>query len=180
MELLERQTFIDELSQLAKEVCEGSGKTVIVSGEAGVGKTSLIRHFTDNLNSDSEILWGACDDLFTPRPLGPVYDIAYQVKSDLVKKLTAGENRFEIFSLFLNYLQKGSNLKVVVIEDIHWADEATLDLIKFLTRRINRTKSIFLLSYRDEEISRDNLLRSTFGDLPYSEAISLLQSAWSA
>ena len=169
MELLERQTYIDELSQLAKEVCEGSGKTVIVSGEAGIGKTSLIRHFTDNLNSDSEILWGACDDLFTPRPLGPVYDIAYQVKSDLVKKLEAEDNRFEIFSLFLNYLQNGSNLKVVVFEDIHWADEATLDLIKYLARRINRTKSILVLSYRDEEIGRDNLLRSTFGDLPYSE-----------
>ncbi len=169
MILLERQNFLDELSLTAETVKAGSGKTVLVTGEAGVGKTSLIKHFTDRLNSGTEVMLGACDDLLTPRPLGPLYDIAYQVESDLIKKLTGQKSRADIFSDFLNYLQRGTNLKVVVIEDIHWADEATLDLIKFLTRRINRSKVILMLSYRDEEVGQGSMLRSVFADLNYSE-----------
>lgn len=169
MILLERQNFLDELSQAAAAVKADSGKTILITGEAGVGKTSLIKHFTDRLNSGTEVLLGACDDLLTPRPLGPLYDIAYQVESDLIKKLTGQTARADIFSDFLNYLQRGTNLKVVVIEDIHWADEATLDLIKFLTRRINRSKVILMLSYRDEEVGQGSMLRSLFADLNYSE-----------
>ena len=169
MKLLERQNFLDELYHTAEAVKENGGKTVLVTGEAGVGKTSLIKHFTDSLNSGTEVMLGTCDDLFTPRPLGPLYDIAYQGKSDLIKKLTGQANRAEIFSAFLNYLRSGSNLKVIVIEDIHWADEATLDLIKFLTRRITRSRVLLLLSYRDEETGHGNLLRSVFADLNHSE-----------
>jgi predicted ATPase len=169
MELLERQNSIDQLSQLATDVSAGEGKTVLLSGEAGIGKTSLIKFFTSDLNSDTEILWGACDDLFTPRPLGPLYDIAYQMKSNLIKMLENEEKRVSIFSAFLNYLESTSHLKVIVIEDIHWADEATLDLVKFLSRRINRTKTILIFSYRDEEIDQDHPLYSLLGDLPHSE-----------
>ncbi|MCH9029374.1 MAG: AAA family ATPase [Bacteroidetes bacterium] len=169
MQLLERQNSLDELSQLVTDVSAGEGKTVLISGEAGIGKTSLIKYFTNDLNSDSEILWGACDALFTPRPLGPLYDIAYQVKSNLIRMLENEEKRVSIFSEFLNYLESTSHLKIIVIEDIHWADEATLDLVKFLARRINRTKSILILSYRDEEIGQDHPLHSILGDLPHSE-----------
>ncbi len=169
MKLLERQDSLDILSQLAVEASAGDGRNVLLSGEAGIGKTSLIKHFTEKLNSDTEILWGACDALFTPRPLGPLYDIAYQIKSNLINKLENEEKRVAIFSAFLNYLENTSNLKIVVIEDIHWADESTFDLIKFLARRINRTHSILILSYRDEEINLDHPLRSILGNLPHSE-----------
>jgi len=169
MELLERKDSLDQLSQLVTDVSAGEGKTVLLSGEAGIGKTSLIKYFTNDLNSETEILWSGCDALFTPRPLGPLYDIAYQIKSNLIKMLENEEKRVSIFSEFLNYLVKTSNLKVIVIEDIHWADEATLDLVKFLSRRINRTKSILILSYRDEEIDQDHPLHSILGDLPNSE-----------
>ena len=169
MELLERQDSLNELSQLVENVSVGKGRTVLLSGEAGVGKTSLIKCFTDNLNSDTEILWGNCDALFTPRPLGSLYDIAYQIESNLLYLLDHEEKRVSIFSAFLNYLENSSNLKIIVIEDIHWADESTLDLIKFLARRINRTHSILILSYRDEEIDLDHPLRSILGNLPHSE-----------
>ena len=169
MELLERKDSLDQLSQLVADISAGEGKTVLLSGEAGIGKTSLIKHFTNDLNSDTEILWGACDALFTPRPLGPLYDIAYQIKSNLIKMLENEEKRVSIFSEFLNYLVNTSSLKIIVIEDIHWADEATLDFIKFLSRRINRAKSILILSYRDEEIDQGHPLRSMLGDLPHSE-----------
>ncbi len=169
MEILERQNFIDELLQLAEETADGGGKTVLITGEAGIGKTSLINHFTEKLNHNTMILRGACDDLFTPRPLGPFYDIAYQVKSDLLKKFANEDNRFTIFSIFLDYLRSGYGLKVIVIEDIHWADEATLDLIKFLARRISRTNALLVLSYRDEEMGKDSRLRSLFGEMQQSK-----------
>jgi predicted ATPase len=155
MELLERQNSLDELSQIVADVSAGEGRTVLLSGEAGIGKTSLIKFFTNGLYADTEILWGACDDLFTPRPLGPLYDIAYQMTSNLIKMLENEEKRVSIFSEFLNYLESTAQLKVIVIEDIHWADESTLDLIKFLARRISRTKSILILSFRDEDIGQD-------------------------
>ncbi len=169
MKLLEREKFLEVLSRTAETVKESGGKTVLVTGEAGVGKTSLIKNFTVGLNSGTEVIFGACDDLFTPRPLGPLYDIAYQVNSDLITKLTGQADRAGIFSSFLKYLQRGSNLKIVVIEDIHWADEATLDLIKFLTRRINRSKVMLILSYRDEEVGHGNIFKSVFADLNHSE-----------
>ena len=169
MELLERQKYLEELSDLVQEAAAGKGKTILISGEAGVGKTSLIKCFTLNINSGSEILWGGCDDLFTPRPLGPLYDIGYQTDSDLINMLTKEDDRVSIFSVFLNYLQSKPGLKIVVIEDIHWADETTLDLIKFLSRRINRTRALLILSYRDEEITRENRLKSLFGDLPNTD-----------
>jgi DNA-binding CsgD family transcriptional regulator/GTPase SAR1 family protein len=169
MELLERKDSFDKLSQLVTDVSAGEGKTVLLSGEAGIGKTSLIKYFINNLNSDTEILWGACDALFTPRPLGPLYDIAYQTNSNLIKMLENEEKRVSIFSEFLNYLENTSHLKIIVIEDIHWADESTLDLVKFLARRINRTNSILILSYRDEEIDKDHPPRSILGNLPHSE-----------
>jgi DNA-binding CsgD family transcriptional regulator len=169
MELLERKDSLGQLAQLVKDVSDGNGRTVLLSGEAGIGKTSLIKHFTNGVNSDTEILWGACDALFTPRPLGPLYDIAYQIKSNLINMIENEEKRVSIFSAFLNYLESTSKLKIIVIEDIHWADESTLDLIKFLARRINRTQSILILSYRDEEIDKDHQLHAILGDLPYSE-----------
>ncbi len=103
MELLERKNSLDVLSQLVTDVTAGEGKTVLLSGEAGIGKTSLIKYFTNELNSDTEVLWGGCDALFTPRPLGPLYDIAFQVKSNLIKMLENEEKRVAIFSEFLNY-----------------------------------------------------------------------------
>jgi DNA-binding CsgD family transcriptional regulator/KaiC/GvpD/RAD55 family RecA-like ATPase len=169
MELLERKDSLDTLSKLINDVSSGEGKTVLLSGEAGIGKTSLIKHFTDNLNSETEILWGTCDALFTPRPLGPLYDIAYQINSNLINMLENEEKRVSIFSAFLNYLESTSNLKIIVIEDIHWADESTFDLIKFFARRINRTHSILILSYRDEGIDKSHPLRSILGSLPHSE-----------
>jgi len=179
MELLERKDSLDQLSLLVTDVTAGEGKTVLLSGEAGIGKTSLIKYFTNDLNSDTEILWGACDALFTPRPLGPLYDIAYQIKSNLIKMLENEEKRVFIFSEFLNYLISTSHLKIIVIEDIHWADEATLDFVKFLARRIYRTKSILILSYRDEEIGQDHSLTSILGDLPHSEIKRIRLSALS-
>lgn len=164
MELLERASFLRELDIALKEAVVGQGCLALVSGEAGIGKTSLIEHFTRSHRNAVRVLWGTCDSLFTPRPLGPLHDIAMQLEGELPSLLNSNADRQAIFSACLLELQ---NLPtIVVFEDVHWADESTLDLIKFLGRRIQRTPSLIILTYRDDELSAGHPLRLVLGDLP--------------
>lgn len=166
MELLEREQFLDELDAILGEVAGGNGRFVIVSGEAGIGKTSLVEHFAEANKQNARVLWGACDALFTPRPLGPLYDIAHQTRGPLLALLDEEATRGSIFSAFLDELQNVHSPTIAVTEDIHWADEATLDLLKFLARRINRTNSMLVVTYRDDELAASHPLRLVLGDLP--------------
>jgi ATP/maltotriose-dependent transcriptional regulator MalT len=164
MELLERDSFLHELDAALNESVKGLGRIVLVSGEAGIGKTSLVEHFTRAHSSSIRVLWGACDSLFTPRPLGPLFDIAVQLEGELPALLNSNADRQAIFSACLAELQNRPT--ILVFEDIHWADEATLDLIKFLGRRIQRTAALFILTYRDDELGAEHPLRLVLGDLP--------------
>jgi DNA-binding CsgD family transcriptional regulator/tetratricopeptide (TPR) repeat protein len=169
--LLERESLLDQLALTLQEVTAGQGHVVLVSGEAGIGKTSLVNHFTEAHRDSLRILWGACDSLFTPRPLGPLYDIALQLEGELPALLHSDANRLSIFSACLIELQRSPG--IVVFEDVHWADEATLDLIKFLGRRIQLTQSLLILSYREDELGMGHPLRLVLGDLPRSVTVRL-------
>src|SRR4029434_5248991 len=136
----------------------GQGRMVLVGGEAGIGKTSLVDRFTAVHRASTRVLWGACDALFTPRPLGPLYDIASQTQNNLLTLLEEEAPRASILSAVLDEMD-GSTPAIVVIEDVHWADEATLDVLKFLGRRINRIKSMLIAAYRDDEVGADHPLR---------------------
>lgn len=165
MKLLERDLFLRELDTMLKEALAGQGRVALVSGEAGIGKTSLIEHFTRSHQGSVRVLWGACDSLFTPRPLGPLHDIAMQVEGNLPKLLNSNADRQAIFSACFIELQ--NHPTIVVFEDVHWADEATLDLTKFLGRRIQRTAALMILTYRDDELSAEHPLRFVLGDMPH-------------
>jgi DNA-binding CsgD family transcriptional regulator len=164
LELLERDAFMSELGVMLKEALAGQGRVALVYGEAGIGKTSLVEYFTRAHQGSVRVLWGTCDSLFTPRPLGPLHDIAMQVEGELPALLNSSTDRQAIFSATVVELQDLPT--IVVFEDIHWADEATLDLVKFLGRRIQRTASLFILTYRDDEFSPEHPLRLVLGDLP--------------
>jgi predicted ATPase len=132
MELLEREPEFEQLARLWQATTTGHGRTVLVSGEAGIGKTALVEQFVQGLGKNARCLWGACDALFTPRPLGPLYDLAAQTEGALSTLLRQETPRPVLFAAVLDELQQGGRPTLVVIEDVHWADEATLDLIKFL------------------------------------------------
>jgi DNA-binding CsgD family transcriptional regulator len=172
MELLERDLFLQKLDLLLNEALAGRGQVALVHGEAGIGKTSLIEYFTRSHRNTVRVLWGVCDSLFTPRPLGPVHDIAMQLEGELPILLNSKADRQAIFSACLVELQNRPT--IAVFEDVHWADEATLDLIKFLGRRSQRTATLFILTYRDDELSAGHPLRLILGDLPRA-ATSRLQ-----
>jgi DNA-binding CsgD family transcriptional regulator/tetratricopeptide (TPR) repeat protein len=163
MELLERERYLAELAQWLHLAAARGGCIALVAGEAGIGKTTLVQEFCKQL-SEIRVLWGACDALFTPRPLAPLHDIARQTKGALLTAVNSGANREEIFTAALDELEREK--AVVVFEDMHWADEATLDLLKYLGRRIHRTHSMLAVTYRDDEVGTRHPLRYVIGDLP--------------
>jgi len=171
LDLLERDAFLCTLDGLLPQAAQEHGRIAVVSGEAGIGKTSVVECFLARHRGTTRVLWGACEALFTPRPLGPLYDIAWQTAAPL-RELLAGEtNRATLFSEVLDELAQVPT--ILVVEDIHWADEATLDLLTFLARRIQRTRTLLLLTYRDDEVGREHLLRFFLGELPTREVTRL-------
>lgn len=166
MELLERGKYLDDLANHFKRVEQGSGHTIFLMGEAGIGKTSLVNHFLKKIGGNAVVYSGACDSLFTPRPLGPLFDIAGQIGPDFLELLKNEKDRSLIFAALVQKLSAHEKTIVLVFEDIHWADEATIDLIKFLARRIYRHACLFMLTYRDDEIHSRHPLAAIFGELP--------------
>jgi predicted ATPase len=162
--LLERDTELDQLCRLVADLDLSGGRVVLVRGEAGIGKTALISKFTDEIASEAHVLLGVCDDLLTPQPLGPIWDVDRQ-ESSLLESLSSGDRR-EIMESLLGLLSRRLRPTVLVFEDMQWADEATLDVTKFLGRRIGRTNGLLVLTYRDGEVDTDHPLRMVIGDLP--------------
>jgi DNA-binding CsgD family transcriptional regulator len=171
--LLERDRELAVLSTLLDSITAGQGRIAVVSGEAGIGKTSLVELALGQASTSIRTLWGACEALFTPRPLGPLYDIAQQTISSLRDVLVSETNRAILFATVLDELAHAAAPTVMVIEDIHWADEATLDLIKYLGRRVHRTPALLILTYRDDEIDKNHPLRLVLGDLPTGDSSRL-------
>ena len=164
MELVERESALAELAGLARRAQAGDGGLVLVAGEAGVGKTALLERFAREL-PDARWSWGACDGLFTPRPLGPLFDVAAQFGGPLAELGRAGAGRDELFAALLRQVSEPRVLDVVVIEDVHWADEATIDLLRFLGRRLKTAPALLIASYRDDGLAADHRLRLALGDL---------------
>src|SRR5918994_1998853 len=102
--------------------------------------------------SELDRLLAACDPLLTLRALGPLHDIARQTGARLAELLASGGPREAVFAAFLDQLDQGGRPPVVVVEDAHWADEATVDLLVFLGRRLDRTRALLLVTYRDDEV----------------------------
>ncbi|HKR69835.1 MAG TPA: AAA family ATPase [Streptosporangiaceae bacterium] len=169
MELLERESFLDALAEYAREARHGDGRLVLVSGESGIGKTALLEEFEQRLKGVRS-LWGACDGLLTPRPLGPLFDIGAQLDGELATLCRQGAPRDQLFAAFLAEIGSPSTFTVAVIEDVHWADEATIDLLNFLGRRLSRRNALVLVTYRDSEVGADHPLRIVLGDLATQRA----------
>ena len=139
-------------------------------GEAGIGKTALVDAFTRERARPGRVLRGACDSLLTPRPLGPLHDLAGHAGPALRALLDDGAGPVDLFPAVLEELGRQPPV-VAVLEDLHWADEATLDLVKFLGRRIRQVPALLVLTYRDDELGPHHPLRIVLGDLATSGAV---------
>ena len=161
--LLERDREVELLADLLAGVGSSGGKVVLIRGEAGIGKTSLVKEFVERHCDEAHVLSGSCDDLSTPQPLGPFYDIA-RTEPGIRQALNDG-NRPALFEALVDVLSRTLRPTVLVIEDTQWADGATLDAITYLGRRVGSSNGLLLLTYRDEEVDYDHLLRTVIGDL---------------
>jgi predicted ATPase len=172
-ELLERAEGLAMLELALAGVKEtGRGRLVFVCGEAGVGKTALLRRFCQVLEERVRVLWGACEPLFTPRPLGPFCEIA-EVGGELGRVVQNGAKPYEVAGELIRELRRQAPA-VLVLEDVHWADEATLDVLRLLAGRAEAVPALILTSYRDDELERARPLRIVIGEVARAAATERL------
>ncbi len=164
MQLLERESSLASLAGYVLEARRGEGRFVLVAGEAGVGKSALVEQLERDV-PDARWFWGVCDGLFTPRALGPLLDLAGQLDGELLELCRAGAGRAELFAALLRQVSEPGTLTVVVVEDIHWADEATLDLLRFVARRIKSASVLLVVTYREDDMAAGDPLRVALGEL---------------
>ena len=169
MRLIERESQLAALHQYAREASQGQGRLVLISGEAGVGKSVLLEEFAQDL-SEARWLWTGCDGLFTPAALGPLVDIANQIDGELLRLCSAEAKRDLLYGALLRQLGDLQPFTALAIEDVHWADEATLDLLSYLGRRIQHLQVLLLVTYRDDGLMANNPLRLTVGALTSQRA----------
>ncbi|HEY7224767.1 MAG TPA: AAA family ATPase [Micromonosporaceae bacterium] len=169
MVLLERDSALASLREYATTARSGEGRMVLVTGEAGVGKSSLVEQFQREL-LDARWYWGACDAMFTPRPLGPLFDLADQLGGELRHLADEQAGRDALFGALLRQINDPERLTAVVIEDLHWADEASVDLLRYLGRRLRSVPVLLIATYRDNEITTGDPLRLALGELATSRA----------
>src|SRR6185437_8077967 len=172
VDLLERQPQLEELAQYLREAGTRAGKIAFVSGEAGAGKSALVEQFTQQAPRGTRILWGHCDALQTSRVLGPVNEVAAALLSATTRR-EPGDAREQLFLRVLEGLSPPHPVSVVVLEDLHWADEATLDFVGFLGRRIQRTRCLLIVTHRDDELDPSHPLRAVLGELTGQHASRL-------
>jgi DNA-binding CsgD family transcriptional regulator/tetratricopeptide (TPR) repeat protein len=171
--VVERGPVLDALAAGLARATTGRGSLVFLAGEAGIGKTTVVdvvvRHHGRRLHA----LVGACDALSTPHPLGPLRDMA---RTDAeVAELFDGRPRHELFAGFLQLLARSGRPALVVLEDVHWADAATLDLLRFVGRRVARCHALIVATHRSDDIGPDDALRTVLGDLATVPATHRLQ-----
>lgn len=165
MDLLERQAQLGELARTLREAGTSAGKIVFVSGEAGVGKSVLVEEFTHQVGRAARVLWGHRDALQTSRVLGPVNEVVAGLALQPSVQRESALSRDQLFSRLLERLSPPNPVSIVVLEDLHWADEATLDFLRFIGRRIPRTRCLLIATYRDDELAPTHLLRGVLGEL---------------
>ncbi len=171
LELVERSEHLSVLRDAAAWVRGArQGRLVLVRGEAGVGKTAVVRRFCEQLRPPSRVLRGACEALFTPRPLGPFVDVAELSGGELAELVERGGRPHEVLSALGPEVLKGSP-SVLVLEDLHWADEATLDVLRLLGRRLNGFRALVVATYRDDELDESHPLRIVLGELATAQGV---------
>ncbi|HET6171348.1 MAG TPA: AAA family ATPase [Gaiellales bacterium] len=174
-DLLERDEPLATLTSLLCSAGTGTGSLALVSGEAGVGKTALTRAFCTR-HMSTRVLWGACDRLFTPRTLGPLMDVAEETGGALASRLASHPVPGEVFAALLGELRSDAPT-VLVLEDLHWADEATLDMLALLGRRAAQVPALVIGTYRDDEVGVDHPLQLVLGELATEPTIARIQLA---
>lgn len=160
--LLERDDVLGTLAAALAAAEGGDGRLVFVAAESGGGKSAVVHAFTEQVACP--VRRGACDPLSTPVPLAPFVDLAAREHGALRAALTVVPcTAHAVFTALREDL--ADEPCVLVIEDAHWADEATLDVLRILGRRITTMPLLVIVTHRGERESPGDALRVALGDL---------------
>jgi len=178
--LLERERELAISADRAEAALAGAGSMVLVCGEPGAGKTTIVEAFLGSLaerrlDRSVRVLWSACDPLSTPRPLGPVHDLAARLGSRTVEGLATSEHPNDIFSAVFDDL--AGEPTVLVVDDLHWADQGTVELLRFLLRRIATAPVLVVGALREDELGPSHPVRDLLGDVARSAVAERLHLA---
>ena len=160
--LLERDEQLATLLGALEDARAGRGALVLLSADAGGGKSALVQALLARLPAGVEALAGGCDPLLTPRPLGPFADVGARVGGALAAVVEAGGRPYEVLTSLEPPLRRHG---LLVLEDVHWADEASLDVLRLLGRRVEGLAALVLATYRDDEAGPSHPLTGVLGDL---------------
>src|SRR6516164_9460363 len=167
--ILEREDELSVLTGAVRAAASGHGSVVLVMGEAGIGKSSLVEALRPHLPAEGRMFVGYCDDLATPRTLGPFRDLVGSVGTEFSLAVTDGSDRDRVLTALRSELDWAEHPTVLAIEDIHWADDATLDALRYLIRRIADLPTVLILTYRDDELNREHALHGLLGQASRSD-----------
>jgi DNA-binding CsgD family transcriptional regulator/tetratricopeptide (TPR) repeat protein len=168
--LIEREHVLGRLTALLDDAATGSGRLVFLTGEAGIGKTSVVAALTDVAQGRLALRWGACDSVATA--LGPFTDAVPEL-ADVLESAAADVQRPALFRRLRAALAGTPTL--LVLEDVHWADEATLDLLRFLGRRLADLPLLVVATSREDEVPPGHPLATLFGDLATAVGVLRVQ-----
>lgn len=172
--ILERDTELSVLADAVRAAAGGDGSAVLVFGEAGIGKSSLIEAVRAYLPAEGRMLVGYCDDLATPRPLGPFRDLVGSAGAEFGRVMADASDRDKVLTALRAELDWSGHPTVLVIEDVHWADDATVDALRYIIRRIASLPAVLLLTYRDDELDREHALHGLLGQASRSGHVRYL------
>lgn len=166
--LVERREQFALLRDAWTAAARGVGGCVVVRGEAGIGKTALLREFLGSVGPDARTSIGYCDAVATPRPFSPLHDMAADLGSGFAEQLRGNATRSALQDWLLQELRTTG--WILAFEDLQWADEATVDLVRLLVRRMPESRSLLVLTLRDDAATTSPM-RSLLGQLATARGV---------
>ena len=173
--LLEREAELATLVRAAEDAVAGRGSVLLVGGEAGIGKSSLVRALQAHVAGRVAFLAGACEPLSVPVPLAPLRELCEAAGADDPAE-RAGDDRLQLARRLAGALGERAPA-VAVVEDAHWADPLTVDVLRLLARRVEAIGVALVVTYRDDELAANPALALALGDLGARPAVRRVRLA---
>lgn len=163
--LVERDEQLRTLREVVAD-SDTSGSVVLLSGEAGFGKTSLLKVLLDGLDHGYRVLTAACEPLGIPAAFAPLFELLDDLPAELRNDIRSGSGRPAVYAGMLDLVK--NDRVILILEDMHWSDEATLGLVRYLGKRVNATNSCLIITFRSEELDLSHPLRLVIADLGHT------------
>lgn len=201
-QMIGRDAELRALAESYALATQSKPQAVVVAGEAGLGKTRLVREFLDSVAGQARVLPGQCVDLGPlATPYAPItavlralaaetgmeelMDLAGPGRDALALLLpeagtpdAGSPNANRVLEAVSTVLERASESRptVVVVEDLHWADESTLAVLGFILRAFNGGQFLLAMTYRSDDVHRGHPLRAFLAEVErgrYAKTIRL-------